>query len=359
VSSRRLRVAWVTNVGAPYRHPVWAALAELSDLSVGLLADNEPNRQWSTDLPTGVTRLRARAVGLHRGEFHVYLLWAPLLRGNLDVLILPGWESPAAWELLLEAKLRGVRTVAFYESSAGSHRFPSGPVALMRRQFFRNVDAVITVGAASRFAVEGFGVSPDRIVSTHNTVDVTGIHSAGKGGAHSAADRAERYAYLGQLIHRKNVDGLIDAFALMPGSARLVIAGEGPEESRLRGQATALGLDERVDFRGYVPYAEVPALLNEVSTLVLPSRSEVYGMVVVEALAAGVQVVVTDRCGVYPDVDGLPGVFAAQLSDTSLRRAMLSSSEAWTGPIDQPTILARTPQAMARDVLRACTVAAS
>ncbi|BEP12753.1 hypothetical protein acdb102_10640 [Acidothermaceae bacterium B102] len=348
----------MTNVGAPYRHPVWAAMAKRSDFSVGLLADNEPNRQWSGDLPAGVARMRARAVAAHRGEFHLYLLWAPLLQRSLDVLILPGWESPASWELLAEAKLRGVRTVAFYESSSGSHRFSHGPVAAMRRRFFRSVDAVITVGAASRAAVLGFGVDPDRIVATQNTVDVRSIHEGGQGSA-GVETRAHCFGYVGQLIRRKNVDGLIEAFALMPGSARLVVAGEGPEEQALRARAAALGVEGRIDFRGYVPYEDVPGLLSEFATLVLPSRSEVYGLVVIEALAAGLQVVVTDNCGVYADVHELRGVFPAQPSPGSLRKAMLASAAAWGGPLDQPAVLARTPEAMADDVLRACAVARS
>jgi glycosyltransferase involved in cell wall biosynthesis len=358
VDSERLDIAWVTNVGAPYRHPVWAAMAEKSDFSVGLLGDNEPNRQWSGDLPPGVAKMRARAVAAHRGEFHLYLLWAPLLHRSLDVVILPGWESPAAWELLVEAKLRGVRTVAFYESSAGSHRFSRGPVAAMRGWFFRRVDAVITVGAASRAAVLGFGVSPDRIIATQNTVDVRGIHD-GRREAATVHARADKFGYVGQLIPRKNVDGLIEAFALLPESARLLIAGEGPEEASLQALATELGVSSRIEFRGYVPYESVPALLSEIATLVLPSKSEVYGLVVIEALAAGLQVVVTDNCGVYADVSDLAGVFAAELSATSLRKAMLTSAERWEGPLDHPVVLARTPEAMANDVLRACEVARS
>ena len=103
----------------------------------------------------------------------------------------------------------------------------------------------------------------------------------------------------------------------------------------------------------------VPALLSEVGTLVLPSRSEVYGLVVTEALAAGIQVVVTDNSGVYPDVRELPGVFAAGATPASLRQAMQASALAWTGPLEQPAILSRTPEAMADDVLRACLVARS
>jgi glycosyltransferase involved in cell wall biosynthesis len=349
------RIALVTNVAAPYRHPVWAAIAEGADLEVGLLADNEPNRQWSAELPDGVPRLKTKAYALHRGRLHMYVLSRPVLRGNFDVVILPGWELPASWQLLIEAKLRRVRTVAFYESSAGSHRFGSGPVAFMRARFFRWVDSVVTVGEASTAAVLGFGVRPERVISTENTVDVAAIHSHVR--ETSVEDRRERFVYLGQLIHRKNVDSLLDAFATLPATGRLLVAGEGPDEDALRSKAFGLGISDRVDFRGYVPYEQVPDLLAEASTLVLPSRTEVYGLVVVEALAAGLHVVLTENSGVYADVRDLTGVFGAKPTPGSLAAAMATSAEAWTGPVEQPTILARTPQAMAEDVLRACAIA--
>jgi glycosyltransferase involved in cell wall biosynthesis len=330
-------------------------MAHATELQVGLLADNEPNRRWSADLPTGVPRLRTKAVALHRGKLHLYLLRRPALHGRLDVVILPGWELPASWQLLIEAKLRRVRTVAFYESSAGSHRFATGPVAFLRRRYFRSVDAVVTVGEASTRAVLGFGVSAERVVRTDNTVDVAAIHSAAQGA--SVEDRRDTYICLGQLIHRKNVDGLLEAFAKLPASARLVVAGEGPEEASLRARASRLGVSDRVDFRGYVPYAQVPELLSEAATLVLASRTEVYGLVVVEALAGGLHVVVADNSGVFADVRELTGVFPAQSTPASIASAMCRSAEDWTGPVDQPTILARTPEAMADDVVRACAVA--
>lgn len=355
----RPQIHWITNLAAPYRHPVWSALAQDSDLRVGLLADNEPNRRWTGDLPQGVRRLPMHALGLHSGRASLYLLWRLALSGNPSVVILPGWELPAAWQLLAEAKLRRIRTVAFYESTSGSHRFSNGPVAWARRRFFRSVDAVVTVGEASQRAMLSFGVPGGRVVSTYNAVDVAGIRSASSTSAHTAAHRKERFVYLGQLIHRKNVDGLLDSLALMPESTTLVIAGEGPEEAALQARARELGVAGRVEFRGYVPYAEVPAVLAEASTLVLPSRSEVYGLVVVEALAAGLQVVVTENSGVFPDVQDLAGVFGADSSAPSLRDAMLLSVAAWSGPIEQPAVLARTPEAMAKDVLRACDVARS
>ena len=283
----------------------------------------------------------------------------PALGKDLDVVVLPGWETPAAWQLLFEAKLRGVRTIAFYESASGSHRFGSGPVARIRAWFFRNVDAVVAVGAASEDAVIGFGVDPAKLVVTRNAVDVQGIRQQVRLAQLDDDDRSHKFVYVGQLIARKNVASLIEAMVGLPPTATLLVAGEGPEEASLKRLAGRLGVLNRVQFVGYVPYGDVPTLLAGAGTLVLPSTTEVYGLVVIEALAAGLQVVVAEGCGVYADVHDLGGVFGTAPEPDALADAMSRSLQDWRGTLEQPAVLARTPEAMADDLLWACVVARS
>ncbi len=100
---------------------------------------------------------------------------------------------------------------------------------------------------------------------------------------------------IGRLVGVKNFDGLIRAVSqLSQSSARLVILGEGPERDRLAAEAARLGVDHRVDMPGYV--AEPWDYYARASCLVVNSRSETFGMTVVEALAHGLPVVSTD-CG--------------------------------------------------------------
>lgn len=90
-------------------------------------------------------------------------------------------------------------------------------------------------------------------------------------------------------INNKGLDTLVGALGLIEG-ARLVIAGRGRDEERLR--LMARGLD--VDFRGFVDDAEKDSLLERAALLVLPSRFEGWGIVVLEAAARGKPVVVSD-----------------------------------------------------------------
>ena len=120
--------------------------------------------------------------------------------------------------------------------------------------------------------------------------------------------------FLGRISDQKGAFRLIDAWALMTnasvnrGAARLTLAGDGSvQEARERVQQ--LGLVDDIHVRGWTAPAEVEALLQSSQVLVLPSRSEGQPMAVLEAMAHGLCVVVTDVGGISDMVDGTCAVF--------------------------------------------------
>lgn len=106
--------------------------------------------------------------------------------------------------------------------------------------------------------------------------------------------------YVGRLSPEKGVDVLLRAVAnSTTPDLRCLIAGTGPDESRLREEASALGIAERVEWRGYVTHSEVAAFYRELTVLAVPSLtvpnwSEQFGRVVIEAIASGVAVLASD-----------------------------------------------------------------
>ncbi|HXC60895.1 MAG TPA: glycosyltransferase, partial [Steroidobacteraceae bacterium] len=127
----------------------------------------------------------------------------------------------------------------------------------------------------------------------------------------------------GRLVPEKGFDVLIDAFArLQDASARLIIIGSGPEELRLRQQVQRLGLSDRVRLPGPVP--SIRPWLDQARALVLSSRFEGFGAVLLEALAAGRQVITT-RCTHAIEELGISGSLGrvVPVADvTALTRAM-------------------------------------
>jgi glycosyltransferase involved in cell wall biosynthesis len=289
-------------------------------------------------------------------------LYAPRTVGSLpgqgfDALVLAGWESPAYWAAAVRGRRAGARLVGFYESTLASHAFRKGPIARAREFYFRQLDAVVVPGEASLKAVLAMGVEESKVYVGFNPVDVAGIHKAAeeaRAKMNSVHSREHRYLFIGQLIERKNVASLIKALELLPDNeGTLAIAGTGHLRGELERLRDELGLRDRVTFMGAVPYERVPELLADHDTLVLPSTEEVWGLVINEALAAGLHVVVSHSCGVADSVRDMTGVFLADPESESIAAAMAESKSLWAGPVVKPAILEKTPQAFADVVLRA------
>lgn len=302
------------------------------------MARSEPGRRW--DLPRDVgfdwTFLGSRRVS--RGETHLYLT-APGISGAIstaDVVVIGGWESPANWRIIRKARRAGAAIILFYESTQESHRFDSGLVAAKRRRVLQSVDVVLTVGPASRDAVIAEGVAPERVVMGRNSVDDEIVHEARRLRAQRFATRdvgdagtresAMRYLFVGRLIKLKNVDGLLRAFAAVRQPAEtLTIVGEGSEQDDLVRLADDLGLGEAVEFSGYRTGSELAAAYAQADCLVLPSSTEVWGMVVQEALDSGLSVVVSEHAGIVASLPPDAAVVVTPIADAALGDALVAA----------------------------------
>jgi glycosyltransferase involved in cell wall biosynthesis len=116
--------------------------------------------------------------------------------------------------------------------------------------------------------------------------------------------------FVGRFVYYKGIDVLIDAMTRCPGT--LLLVGDGPLEGELRTQVATLGLQDRVRFIGRVSDEDLPAYYHASDVFVLPSVAvtEAYGLVQIEAMAAGVPVVSTNLPTGVPWVnqDGVTGL---------------------------------------------------
>jgi len=104
--------------------------------------------------------------------------------------------------------------------------------------------------------------------------------------------------FVGNLISRKNVNILIDAFAQFKKnkSTILNIVGQGQERDNLRKQVASLGLEYCIRFSDESKRSSILTAMQEANLLVLPSQVETFGVVIVEAMSTGIPVIAT-RCG--------------------------------------------------------------
>ena len=172
----------------------------------------------------------------------------------------------------------------------------------------RHADAVIALTLTTARQLRGDGIPAGRVHVIPPGYDPALF-------AQAAADPflglpRPRVAYLGRLAPQKDVGALLEAFARLPAGAQLLLVGDGPDRPALHRRAQAFG--SRVHFAGFVPHAQVPAILRHADLLVLPSLYEDLRSALVEAMAAGLPVVAT-RVGGNPDLvrDGVNGLLVA------------------------------------------------
>lgn len=135
-----------------------------------------------------------------------------------------------------------------------------------------------------------------------------------------------------RLVKRKNVELTIRAFHAVcreiDKPVNLLIVGEGPEEEPLRALTRLLGIEDKVQFIGNVPNDKVVSLIAPAIALVLASTSEQWGLVINEAVACGVPVIVSDNVGARDCLvrSFVNGYVIESNNEPGLARAMLSIS---------------------------------
>lgn len=140
-------------------------------------------------------------------------------------------------------------------------------------------------------------------------------------------------ATVGALIPRKGQELVIQALASLP-RARLLLVGQGPDETCLRQLASAQGVAERVHFLGSLDHDLLPPVLSAADAMVLPSASEGLANAWIEALACGTPLVITNAGGAREVVTGPDaGVIVEREADAiaaGIRRVLDAHSDPQT-----------------------------
>jgi glycogen synthase len=181
----------------------------------------------------------------------------------------------------------------------------------------RRADALVTCSAAMRVEVaEAFGVGPGAIAVIHNGI-APRRWRVPRARVEAARVRWSRpgdplLLYFGRLELEKGVHDLVAALPRVrrahPGT-RLLVAGTGSQRPSLEERARSCRVRRSVAFLGYVPDADLAALLAAADAVVLPSRYEPFGIVALEAAAAGAPLVASTAGGLAEVVvDGETGL---------------------------------------------------
>ena len=230
-----------------------------------------------------------------------------------DVLFVPGWSHPIARAGLHWCLKARAHSVIMSESTV--HDF----ARVWWREAYKGVvvrasGAALVGGRPHREYLTRLGMRPESIFLGYDVVDNEYFESRSRA-ARSQASALRRELALpekyflasSRFVQKKNLHRLLEGFDVYRRRAsaspwHLVVLGDGPLRPQLEELIRDRDLSEFVHLPGFATYEQVPKYLGLASAFVHVSTTEQWGLVVNEAMAAGLPVIVSDRCGCAPDL---------------------------------------------------------
>ncbi len=297
------RVALLTNILPPYLLPVMSHLAQnVGALRIFLSAPTEKNRPWHPnwgDLDVILQksiRLNVRQQYPQgfaaRVELHLpYDTLRLLLRYQPNVVISAQLGFRTIQSVLYRSIFRGSRLVVWVDASEHTEKRVGPLLTILRRLLLRRADAVLVVGKSGRRYLQSLGVPSHRVIEVPYVADTSLFRACD---LHRSSAESRRLLYVGQLIDRKGVlpflQQLIAWTECRPSqTCELWMVGDGP----LRSQLEALHLPSNLTakFFANVSYEHLPSFYAQAGICVLPTLADTWGLVVNEALAAGLPMI--------------------------------------------------------------------
>lgn len=206
--------------------------------------------------------------------------------------------------------------------------------ALIMKLVFKQASRIVVLTSKCKEIVcNNFKIEPGKICVIPNAVDTRFFNG---GGHYPVEDFRKKFGifsentvlFLGRLATYKGLDYLVESIGLLKKELPdilLLIVGEGGHEKNLRDLSKRLGLDSEVRFLGKIDDADVPRVLSVAKLLVLPSLTEAFPTVLLEAFAMGKPVVTTD-VGAIPGVvlNGETGLVVQRRNSRQLAESILS-----------------------------------
>jgi glycosyltransferase involved in cell wall biosynthesis len=241
------------------------------------------------------------------------IYWVNKFKPN--VINLPGYYEPAMNIVLFYCRLKGIIVVISADSTEGDNPNIGWREAL-KRFVVSKAQGFFCYGSKSAEYILKLGMKPEHILVENNSVDndkISEIHTEALKTReivkHSYQLRKYNFIYVGRLIDVKNLDNLLAAYKPFAVSDwGLIVLGDGSQESKLKKYKNDNSL-EGICFIEGQPWFDVPKILALADVFILPSYSEPWGLVVNEAMACGLPVIVSNKCGSAYDVvkEGING----------------------------------------------------
>ncbi|MCF6354849.1 MAG: glycosyltransferase [Candidatus Polarisedimenticolaceae bacterium] len=359
-----MKIAVLFHRIGPYHRARLAAAVQHGQLVAIELSGNDKTYAW--DLLEGVDGFQRVTVFLGKDvDFEPPLivrdqLWRTLTKQNPTVLVVAGWS--AGWALsAIQWAVDNKRPVVMLSASTEQDEVRIAWKEIIKRRVLRFCGAALVGGTPHVSYLTNLGMSKERVFTGYDVVDNV-CFTAGAEKARRDAKRLRSELSLPQhyfmttcrFIEKKNIPRLLKAYSIYRQRTSsdawgLMLLGDGPLRDDYFRCCQELGLEQSVIFPGFKQYHELPVYYGLADAYIQASTTEQWGLVVNEAMACGLPVIVSERCGCAVDlvkeacngftfdpydVDALAGLMCKLSGNESMKKTMgkesLNIINSWT-----------------------------
>ena len=299
------KVLFISVYPSPYRVDFFTELGRYSDLTVYFLRRPEEIKHrdagWFADGYPGFTALFPTGKTFSIGKKKIFRDVKEIILRGWDVIVMHGWSEPTfMWAINFMRR----KKIPFVMEIDGGFVSDDGFLRKkVKKYFISGASAWLGTGRVPADYLISCGADPERIFTYPFTSQKKGdLPTFADGDARQAAREAAKKRLglsgpvalsVGQFIPRKGFDVLIKSAALLPGVGFVVVGGEAPPEYTALRAETGAG---NVSFAGFMKKDRLADYYLAADVFIMPTREDIWGLVVNEALSFGLPVVSTDRC---------------------------------------------------------------
>lgn len=365
---RRAKVVYWNNIPSPYMVARFNALADTApfDFEVWFNERTHANRSWAVD--ESCWRFKYRYLKrFHLGRFAVRI--PPILHVTRPDLLIMLYDEPVFVTGWLIAWLRRSKTLLWCEITIGSWLKRAAWKNAIKHVVFRLSAGTLSAGSQGREYAMRFGTAGGNARILRHVIDADRFRTGAWLGVHKRNVLREAlgvggvvFTYVGHLWERKGMSDLLQAYSSLKEAHEfpmsLLLIGDGPDEATLRAAVADHGIRD-VIFAGFRQSTELPELLGASDVFVFPTLGDAYGLVVDEAMAAGLPVICTSAAGEIGEriEDGVSGFIvapsdAAGLASRMRRLGMDEALRKRLGENARRAMYDSTPERWAEDLVR-------
>jgi len=228
-----------------------------------------------------------------------------------DIVNLTGYYDFASWTALFYCKINGIKTILSNESTSNDHT-RNNVKEFLKSSIIKQFNGYFNFGTLSKNYLLGLGVKPEKMLVNRNCVDNKALKNIYQNCLPERIERqtalnlaSKNFIFVGRLIDYKNLFLFLEAFGIAQSKLNedwgVIILGDGEQKEDLQRFVKERNI-KHISFQRGVSWQEVPEYLALSDVLVLPSYSEPWGLVVNEAMACGLPVIVSEKCGCAIDL---------------------------------------------------------